>query len=51
MGMLALVVTPVAYSFFDDLENLAPFRSFRERFERREDRFWRLVKRKPVPEK
>jgi HAE1 family hydrophobic/amphiphilic exporter-1 len=44
--LLTLVVTPVAYSFFDDLGNLAPFRSFRERFERGEDRFWRFVKRK-----
>ncbi|MBF8258971.1 MAG: mdtB 1 [Actinobacteria bacterium] len=45
--LLTLVVTPVAYSFFDDLGNLGPFRSFRERFERGEDRFWRFVKRKP----
>jgi HAE1 family hydrophobic/amphiphilic exporter-1 len=47
--LLTLIVTPVAYSFFDDLGNLAPFRSFRERFERGEDRFWRFVKRKPAP--
>jgi HAE1 family hydrophobic/amphiphilic exporter-1 len=47
--LLTLVVTPVAYSFFDDLGNLALFRSFRERFERGEDRFWRFVKRKPAP--
>jgi HAE1 family hydrophobic/amphiphilic exporter-1 len=45
--LLTLVVTPVAYSFFDDLGGLALFRSFRERFERAEDRFWRIVKRKP----
>jgi hypothetical protein len=38
----------VAYSFFDDLGNLALFRSFRERVERGEDRFWRFVKRKPA---
>ena len=47
--LLSLVLTPVAYSFFDDLGNLALFRSFRERFERAEDRFWRFVKRKPAP--
>ena len=47
--LLTLIVTPVAYSFFDDLGNLALFRSFRERFERGEDRFWRFVKRKPAP--
>ncbi|HEX9206540.1 MAG TPA: efflux RND transporter permease subunit [Candidatus Deferrimicrobiaceae bacterium] len=47
--LLTLVVTPVAYSFFDDLGNLALFRSFRERVERGEDRFWRFVKRKPAP--
>jgi len=47
--LLTLVLTPVAYSFFDDLGNLALFRSFRERFERAEDRFWRFVKRKPAP--
>lgn len=46
--LLTLVLTPVAYSFFDDLGNLALFRSFRERFERGEDRFWRFVKRKPA---
>jgi HAE1 family hydrophobic/amphiphilic exporter-1 len=50
--LLTLIVTPVAYSFFDDLGNLALFRSFRERFERGEDRFWRFVKRKaPAPGK
>lgn len=45
--LLTLVVTPVAYSFFDDLGGLAAFHSFRERFERWEDRFRRIVKRKP----
>ena len=45
--LLTLVVTPVAYSFFDDLGNRSLFRAFRERFERGEDRFWRIVKRKP----
>ncbi len=45
--LLTLVLTPVAYSFFDDLGNRSLFRSFRERFERGEDRFWRFVKRKP----
>ncbi|MEK6696058.1 MAG: efflux RND transporter permease subunit [Candidatus Deferrimicrobiota bacterium] len=45
--LLTLVVTPVAYSFLDDLGNRSLFRSFRERFERGEDRFWRFVKRKP----
>jgi HAE1 family hydrophobic/amphiphilic exporter-1 len=45
--LLTLVLTPVAYSFFDDLGNRALFRSFRERVERGEERFWRLVKRKP----
>jgi len=44
--LLTLVVTPVSYSFLDDLGKLALFRSFRERFERGEDRFWRFVKRK-----
>ena len=44
--LLTLVVTPVAYSFLDDLGNRSLFRSFRERFERGEDRFWRFVKRK-----
>ena len=46
--LLTLVVTPVAYSFLDDLGNRSLFRSFRERFGRGEDRFWRFVKRKPV---
>jgi hypothetical protein len=27
---------------------MTPIRSFRERFERGEDRFWRFVKRKPA---
>jgi HAE1 family hydrophobic/amphiphilic exporter-1 len=44
--LLTLVVTPVSYSFFDDLGNRSLFRSFRVRFERGEDRFWRFVKRK-----
>ena len=48
--LLTLVVTPVSYSFLDDLGKLALFRSFRERFERSEDRFWRFVKRKPAAE-
>jgi HAE1 family hydrophobic/amphiphilic exporter-1 len=42
--LLTLVLTPVAYSLFDDLGNLALIRSWRERFERREDRFWRKLK-------
>jgi hypothetical protein len=46
--LLTLVVTPVSYSFLDDLGNLSLFRSFRERFERGEDRFWRFVKRRPA---
>jgi len=48
--LLTLLLTPVAYSAFDDLGNLSLLRSFRERFERGEDRFWRFVKRKaPAP--
>ncbi|MGE5698805.1 MAG: efflux RND transporter permease subunit [Deltaproteobacteria bacterium] len=42
--LLTLIVTPVAYSLFDDLGNLAFIRSWRERFERKEDRFWRKLK-------
>jgi HAE1 family hydrophobic/amphiphilic exporter-1 len=42
--LLTLIVTPVAYSLFDDLGNLAFLRSWRERFERKEDRFWRKLK-------
>ncbi|MGE5190396.1 MAG: efflux RND transporter permease subunit, partial [Gemmatimonadota bacterium] len=46
--LLTLVLTPVAYSLFDDLANLAFVRSWRERFESKEDRFWRWVKRRPA---
>ena len=42
--LLTLIVTPVAYSLFDDLGNLAFLRSWREQFERKEDRFWRKLK-------
>ena len=45
--MLTLIVTPVAYSLFDDLGNLSLFRGWRERFEKKEDRFWRWIKHKP----
>ena len=45
--MLTLIVTPVAYSLFDDLGNLSLLRGWRERFEKKEDRFWRWVKHKP----
>ncbi len=46
--LLTLVLTPVAYSLFDDLANRSFVRSWRERFEKKEDRFWRWVKRKPA---
>ncbi|MGE5190193.1 MAG: efflux RND transporter permease subunit [Gemmatimonadota bacterium] len=46
--LLTLVLTPVAYSLFDDLANMAFVRSWRERFEGKEDRFWRWIKRRPA---
>ena len=47
--LLTLVVTPVAYSLFDDAANLSFLRDWRERFERKEDRFWSWIKhRKPA---
>jgi len=45
---LTLVLTPVAYSLFDDLPNPGLVRDWRERIERKEDRFRRWVKRKPA---
>ncbi|MBI5420632.1 MAG: efflux RND transporter permease subunit [Deltaproteobacteria bacterium] len=42
--LLTLIVTPVAYSLFDDLGNLSFLRGWRKRFERKEDRFWRKIK-------
>ena len=44
--LLTLVVTPVAYSLFDDAANLSFLRAWRERFERKEDRFWGWIKRR-----
>lgn len=45
--LLTLVLTPVAYSFFDDLGNLAFVKKWRERAEKWQARFFARIKRKP----